>query len=84
MSRSTRRKQAAPPGGSPRAHGATLVMSAAALLWIAQAALLAYAVQRLANGAGVLAMLVPAAAYLALGVLRASSEAWGARRLFGA
>jgi len=84
MSRSTRRKQAAPPGGSPRAHGAALVMSAAALLWIAQAALLAYAVQRLASGAGVPDMLVPAVAFLALGVLRASSEAWGARRLFAA
>ena len=59
-------------------------MSAAALLWIPQAALLAWAVQRLAAGAALAEMLVPACAFLALGVLRASSEAWGARRLFAA
>jgi len=59
-------------------------MSAAALLWIPQAALLAHAVQQLANGAGLADMLAPACGFLALGVLRASSEAWGARRLFAA
>jgi len=84
MSRSTRRNKPSAPGRSPRAHAGTLVMSSAALLWIPQAALLAYAVQQLANGAGLLEMLVPAVAYLALGVIRASSEAWGARRLFAA
>jgi len=69
-------------GQSPRTGA--LVMSASALLWIPQAALLAYAVQGLADGAGLAAMLIPALAYLALGVTRASSEAWGARRLFAA
>lgn len=76
-------------GRGPATHvrstrSATFVMSAAALLWIPQAALLAHAVQQLANGAGLQDMLAPACAFLALGVLRASSEAWGARRLFAA
>jgi ATP-binding cassette subfamily C protein CydD len=53
-----------------------------ALLWIPQAALLAGAVQRLADGAGFAAMLLPAASFLLLGLLRASIDAWGARRLF--
>jgi ATP-binding cassette subfamily C protein CydD len=57
-------------------------MSGAALLWIPQAALLAHAVGRLAQGAGLADMLLPALAFLALGVLRASSEAWSARHLF--
>ena len=60
------------------------MMSAAALLWIPQAALLAYAVQRLADGAGLAAMLVPAAGYFVLGAARAAIEAWGARYLFAA
>ena len=84
MSRSTRRNKPSAPGRSPRADAGTLVMSSAALLWIPQAALLAWAVQQLANGAGLFEMLVPAVAYLALGAIRASSEAWGARRLFAA
>lgn len=84
MSRRSRRNKPALAGGSPRARNGALVMSSAALLWIPQAALLAWAVQRLADGAGLADMLVPAFAYLALGVIRASSEAWGARRLFAA
>ncbi|WP_312512385.1 thiol reductant ABC exporter subunit CydD [Massilia sp.] len=84
MSRSSRRNKPALAGGSPRARSGALVMSSAALLWIPQAALLAYAVQRLADGAGLADMLAPSMAYLALGVIRASSEAWGARRLFAA
>ncbi|WP_306395408.1 thiol reductant ABC exporter subunit CydD [Telluria beijingensis] len=76
-------------GRSPATHvrttrGAAIAMSAAPLLWIPQAALLAWAVQRLAAGAGLADMLAPACAFLALGVLRASAEAWGARRLFAA
>ena len=59
-------------------------MGAAPLLWIAQAALLACAVQRLADGAGVAGMLAPAAGFLLLGLARATLEAWAARRLFGA
>lgn len=79
-----RRQGRGPATHVPITRSATVVMSAAALLWIPQAALLAWAVQRLAAGAGLAEMLVPACAFLALGVLRASSEAWGARRLFAA
>jgi ATP-binding cassette subfamily C protein CydD len=81
MHRSQPRRPALLTGPGP-ARGATLAMSGAALLWIPQAALLAHAVGRLAQGAGLADMLLPALAFLALGVLRASSEAWGARRLF--
>ena len=79
-----RRQGRGPATHAHPARSATFVMSAAALLWIPQAALIAYAVQRLADGAGFADMLAPALAFLALGVLRASSEAWGARRLFAA
>jgi len=79
-----RRQGRGPATHVPSTRSATFVMSAAALLWIPQAALLAHAVQRLANGAGLADMLAPACGFLALGVLRASSEAWGARRLFAA
>ena len=43
------------------ARTSTLALGAAPLLWIAQAALLAGAVQHLADGAGVAGMLAPAA-----------------------
>lgn len=79
-----RRQGRGPATHVPSNRSATFVMSAAALLWIPQAALLAYAVQQLAHGAGLAHMLAPACGFLALGVLRASSEAWGARRLFAA
>jgi len=79
-----RRQRRSPATHARTTCSATLVMSAAALLWIPQAALLACAVQRLAVGAGLADMLIPALAFLALGVARASSEAWGARRLFAA
>jgi len=62
----------------------TFALGAAPLLWIPQAALLAWSVQVLASGAGLAAMLAPALAFLVLGVARASIEAWGARRLFAA
>jgi len=81
MHRSQPRRPALLTGPGP-ARGATLAMSGAALLWIPQAALLAHAVGRLAQGAGLADMLLPALGFLVLGVLRASSEAWGARRLF--
>lgn len=66
------------------ARNSTLATAAAPLLWIAQAALLACAVQRLADGAGLAGMLAPAAGYLLLGLVRATVEAWAARRLFAA
>jgi ATP-binding cassette subfamily C protein CydD len=71
------RKLAAPGWGS-------LVQGGAALFWLPQAALLAWAVQRLGAGEGVDAVLVPALGILMLGALRAACEAWGARRIFGA
>ena len=54
----------------------------AAWLWLPQAALLAWAVQQLAQGAGADAMLRPAIGLLLLGLLRSGCEAWGLRRVF--
>lgn len=59
-----------------------VVQGLAALLWLPQAALLAWAVQRLATGEGMAAVLVPACGIVALGLLRAACEAWGMRRVF--
>jgi ATP-binding cassette subfamily C protein CydD len=60
-----------------------VVQGAAALLWLPQAALLAMAVQGLASGRGLQAVVWPAGVILLLGLLRAACEAWGARRTFG-
>ena len=73
-----------PPVTTGAAHRAVLMVAAAALAWIPQAALLAHSVQSLADGAGLAALVAPAIAYLLLGVARASAEAWGGRRLFAA
>ncbi|MEP7102619.1 MAG: thiol reductant ABC exporter subunit CydD [Burkholderiales bacterium] len=61
---------------------ASLVLGSAPLLWLPQAALLAWAVQRLSVGDGFGAVLAPAAGLLVLGVGRAACEAWGAPRVF--
>lgn len=61
---------------------ASLVQGAAALLWLPQAALLAWAVQGLSEQGGVSAVLLPAVGTLLLGVVRAVVEAWGLRRVF--
>lgn len=53
-------------------------------MWLLQAAVLAWAVQRLAEGDGWIEMTLPAAAYAALGILRASGEACGSRLIFAA
>ncbi|AQR69000.1 thiol reductant ABC exporter subunit CydD [Janthinobacterium sp. LM6] len=66
----------------PRA--ASLAQGGAALLWLPQAALLAWAVQAMLDGAQWRAALLPAAGVLLLGVLRAGCEAWGARRMYAA
>jgi ATP-binding cassette subfamily C protein CydD len=66
----------------PRA--ASLAQGGAALLWLPQAALLAWAVQAMLDGAPWRAALLPAAGVLLLGVLRAGCEAWGARRMYAA
>lgn len=67
---------------SGRADAGSLAQVLASLLWLPQAALLAQAVQRLADGGGVAAVSAPAAAILALGLLRAGCEAWGLQRAF--
>ncbi|RZL64775.1 MAG: thiol reductant ABC exporter subunit CydD [Variovorax sp.] len=54
----------------------------AALIWVPQAALLAWAVQGMAAGRGFDALTSLAAGILALGALRAALDAWGARRVF--
>ena len=59
------------------------VLAGAALLWLPQAALLAWAVQGFAHGGGLQAAWLPAAGILVLGLLRAGCEAWGGRRVFG-
>lgn len=61
----------------------SVVQGVAALWWLPQAALLATAIQGLASGRGMAAVLWPALAILVLGLLRAACEAWGSRRTFG-
>lgn len=63
---------------------ASLMQGGAALLWLPQAALLAWTLQAMLNGAGWRAALPPAAGVLLLGVLRAGGEAWGARTVYAA
>lgn len=58
------------------------VQGAAALLWLPQAALLAWAVQGLASGHGLPAVWWPAAGFVVLAALRAAIEAWAGRRTF--
>ncbi|MDQ7958203.1 MAG: thiol reductant ABC exporter subunit CydD [Pseudomonadota bacterium] len=66
-----------------RPDAGSLAQLLAAVLWLPQAGLVAWAVQRLADGGGWRAVWVPAAGVLALGLLRAAGEAWGLRRVFG-
>ena len=54
----------------------------AALLWLPQAALLAWSIQQLSVGASAPTVLAPAIAVVLIGVLRAACEAWGMRQLF--
>lgn len=60
----------------------SLLQVAGALLWLPQAAALAWAVQQLADGAELSALRTPLAVVLAAGLLRTACDAWGARRLF--
>lgn len=62
----------------------SLVQGGAALLWLPQAALLAWTLQALLDGQAWQAAWLPATGVLLLGVLRALAEAWGARRMFAA
>ncbi len=63
---------------------ASLVQGVAALLWLPQAALLAWALQMLAAGEGLRAVLLPTAGILLLGLMRVAAEAWGMRRVYAA
>ncbi len=60
-------------------HG---VQGASALLWLPQAACLAWAVDRLGAGEGIGAVTLPALGIVLFGLLRAACEAWGARRVY--
>jgi len=59
---------------------AAAAQAMAALLWLPQAALLAWAVQRLADGGGLHGVLALAGGVAAVGLLRAAFDAWGVRR----
>lgn len=61
---------------------ASLMQGAAALLWLPQAALLAWAVQGLAVGGGLATVMGPATGIVALGLLRVACEAWAGRRVY--
>lgn len=63
---------------------ASLVQGGAALLWLPQAALLAWAIDSMLKGSAWQAALAPAAGVLLLGLLRAWAEAWGARVMYAA
>lgn len=60
----------------------SLLQAFASLLWLPQAALLAYALQRLADGDGLASIYLPAFLIFILGVLRALCDAWGIRHVF--
>ncbi|MFD2250235.1 thiol reductant ABC exporter subunit CydD [Pseudochelatococcus lubricantis] len=79
--------QAAVPDDRSRRSGVGLgawMQAGAALLWLPQAAALAWAVQQLSAGAGFRAVVLPAAAVFLLGTLRALVHAAGSRLTFRA
>ena len=65
-----------------RPDSGSLLQVLAALLWLPQAAALAWAVQQLADGGGLTALSVPLVVLLSAGILRSGLDAWGARRVF--
>lgn len=67
---------------APRRDIGAWVQAGAALFWLPQAALLAWAVQGTASGRGFAAVLPPAIGIVLFGALRAAAEAWGSRRVF--
>lgn len=69
---------------TPLARRGAALQAAAALLWLPQAGLIAWALQRLATGGGVRSVLWPAAGLVALGALRSLLDAAGARWCFQA
>ncbi|WP_307140497.1 thiol reductant ABC exporter subunit CydD [Pseudoroseomonas cervicalis] len=66
------------------ARRGALLQALAGAFWLPQAALLAWAIQRLAEGGGFDAVLWPAAGVALLGLARAALEARGGRMLFAA
>lgn len=60
----------------------SLLQAFASLLWLPQAALLAYSLQRLADGDGLASIYLPTFLIFIFGVLRALCDAWGMRRVF--
>ena len=74
------------PAFSPPKAGAA-IQGGAALLWLPQAALLAWALQAMRASGGVTMLhtvLAAGAGILVLGLLRAAAEAWGTRRVYAA
>ena len=67
---------------TPRLGKGSVLQTLAALLWLPQAGLLAYALQRLLEGGGLRAVLLPAVLLLATGLVRAALDAAGLRRGF--
>lgn len=60
---------------------AAMLQALCALVWLPQAALIAYSVAQLQAGGGVDAVLLPAVGLAGFGVLRAALEAWASARL---
>ena len=69
---------------TPLARRGAALQAGAALLWLPQAGLIAWALQQLATGGGLHAVLWPAAGLVALGALRSLLDAAGARWCFQA
>lgn len=60
----------------------SVLQTLASLLWLPQAALLAYALQGLADGAGLAVVKIPALLIFLLGLMRAACDAYGMRLVF--
>lgn len=58
-----------------------LLQALCAMVWLPQAAVLAYAVSRLQQGSGFQSVILPAVFIVALGAVRAVIEAWASTRL---
>lgn len=71
-----------PPELNASADAGAFAQLAASLLWLPQAALLAWVVQRLADGAGWRELLAAVLGIGGLGLLRSALDAWGLRRGF--
>lgn len=74
----------APMDSPPSCRVGASFIAVSSLLWIAQAGLLAWAVQRLAEGGVWRDVIGPAMAYTVLGLVRATADAWGSRQIFAA